>query len=69
MISRNRNLAESLNVRAHHKKSASSPAVFYENGRNADHTMKDTSRQNRIPLSGLERSRNMISEFEVRKRR
>jgi hypothetical protein len=28
----------------------------YENGRDTDHTMKDTSRQNRTPLSGLGRS-------------
>lgn len=53
--SRNRNLAESLNFRAHHKKRVTVDRVDMRTSVRTDHTMKDTSRQNRTPLSGLGR--------------
>jgi hypothetical protein len=51
-VSRNRNLAESLNFRAHHKKARTVDPVDMRTSVRTDHAMKDTSRQNRTPLSG-----------------
>lgn len=56
MFSRETWLKVSISARITHKRARHGVGGRYGNGRNADHAKKDTSRQNRTPLSGQDRT-------------